>query len=187
MPVFGIANNILSQISAFASHGKSQQVQQGFQVLGQDLQSGNLSQAQSDFASLQQLIPGAPQNFAVPSVSAAQNNPLATAVSQLAKDLQSGNLSAAQSDLSAVQQDAQQVGQQQGAGHMHHHHHHQGGDANQSSANANDMSALFGELGQSLQAGNLSAAQQAYASLQQDFQLFNNSASVAGSPISLSA
>ena len=70
MAVFGIANGVLSQLSSFASHGKPQQIQQGFQVLGQDLQSGNLSQAQTDFASLQQLIPGAPQNFAVSSTSA---------------------------------------------------------------------------------------------------------------------
>ena len=189
MAVFGIANSIFSQLSSFAPHGKSQQIQQGFQLLGQDLQSGNLSQAQSDFSSLQQLIPSAPQNFAASSTPAAQsNNPLATAVSQLAKDLQSGNLSAAQSDLSTVQHDVQQIGQQQGTAHAHHHHHH-GVDKNQSSANANDVSTLFGQLGQSLQAGNLSAAQQAYSSLQQDFQLFsqNNSSNISGNSVSLSA
>jgi len=163
MSILGIANTIVPQFDALASHGKSHQLQQGFQHLAQDLQPGNLSQAQNDFASLQPLLPTNPQNFAV-TFTAQNNNPLATAVSQLARDLQSGNVNAAQSDLATAQQDVQQLGHQQGAGHAHHHHHHSGsGDSSQSS---NDISTLFGQLGQSLQAGNLSAAQQAYASLQ---------------------
>lgn len=193
MFALGIANTIASQFDALTSHGKSHQLQQGFQQLAQDLQSGDLSQAQNDFASLQPLLPGNPQNFAVNS--AAQNgNPLATAVSQLAKDLQSGNVNATQSDLATVRQDVQQLGQSQGAGHAHHHHHHHSGsgDASQSSAHENDISTLFGQLGQDLQGGNLSAAQQAYASLQQDFLLsgFNGSSSLAApatSNLSLSA
>jgi len=109
MSVFGIANSILSQFDALASRGKSHRLQQSFQQLGHDLQSGNLSQAQSDFASLQQLLPGSAQNLAVASASGAlSSNPLATAVSQLARDLQSGNLSAAKQAYSALQQDFQQ-------------------------------------------------------------------------------
>jgi len=34
-----------------------QKARQGFQLLGQDLQSGNLSAAQSDFTALQQFVP----------------------------------------------------------------------------------------------------------------------------------
>lgn len=166
MTVVGIASSILSQIDSFASHNKPKQLNQGFQRIGQDLQSGNLSQAQSDFASLQQLLPGAQQNSAVASTSGAQGgNPLATAVSQLAKDLQSGNVNAAQSDLATVQQDLQQASQQRAA--QAHHHHHHGGSGE--SSQQNDMSTLFNQLGRSLQSGNLSAAQQAYSSLQQDF------------------
>ena len=184
MSVLASANSIFSQFDSLAAHSKSQQLKQGFQQLGQDLQSGNLSQAQGDFASLQQFFPGGQQSPSVTSaVSTQSSNPLAAAVSQLAQDLKSGNLSAAQSDITAVQQDAQQVGQQQGANQAHHHHHH-GGGSSQSSSQQDPISTLFGQLGQDLQSGNVSGAQQAYASLQQDFQNFalDNSSSSNSSP-----
>jgi hypothetical protein len=190
MSVLGIASSsIFSQISSLATQqSKSQKLQQGFQQLGQDLQSGNVSQAQSDFSSLQQLLPGGQQNSGAASTSGAQSsNPLATAVSQLAQDLKSGNLTAAQSDLANVQQDVQQSNQQQGAGQAHHHHHHHGGgseNSSQSSGEQNAISTLFGQLGQSLQSGNLSAAQQAYSSLQQDLQQFGGSSNATSSAAS---
>jgi len=187
MGIFGIASTILGQISsATTPNPHKQQVKQGFQLLGQDLQSGNLSQAQSDFASLQQLLPGGQQSSLLTPVSSAQSsNPLATAVSQLAQDLKSGNVTAAQSDFATVQQNLQPAGPQAGATHGHHHHHHQSdGDSGQSSGQPNPISTLFGQLGQDLQSGNLSAAQQAYSSLQQDFQQFalNNSSTTSGAP-----
>ena len=192
MSVTGIASSaILSQFQSLFSQNNSQKLQQGFQQLSQDLQSGNLSQAQSDFSSLQQLLPSGAQSSATSSTSGAQSgNPLATAVSQLAQDLQSGNLTAAQSDLSTVQQDVNQAGQQQGAGHAHHHHHHHTDGSSQSSSEQSAISTLFGQLGRSLQSGNLSAAQQAYSSLQQDLQLFgagNSTSSSASSSAATSA
>ncbi len=42
MSVLAIANSIFSQFDSLAAHSKSQQLKQGFQQLGQDLQSGNL-------------------------------------------------------------------------------------------------------------------------------------------------
>ena len=186
MGIFGIASSILGQISsATAPNPNKQQFKQGFQQLGQDLQSGNLSQAQSDFTSLQQLLPSGHQNSLLAPASGAQSsNPLATAVSQLAQDLKSGNLTAAQSDLATVQQDMQQAGQQSDAAHGHHHRHHSDADSGQSSSQPNSISTLFGQLGQDLQSGNVSAAQQVYFSLQQDFQQFalNNSSSSSGAP-----
>ena len=187
MGMFGVASTTLGQISsATTPNPHKQQIKQGFQLLGQHLQSGNLSQAQSDFASLQQLLPGGQQSSLLTPVSSAQSsNPLATAVSQLAQDLKSGNLTAAQSDFATVQQDLQQGGPQAGTAHGHHHRHHQSdGDSGQSSGQPNPISTLFGQLGQDLQSGNLSAAQQAYSSLQQDFQQFalNNSSTTSGAP-----
>jgi outer membrane protein assembly factor BamD (BamD/ComL family) len=68
--------------------------------VGQDLQSGNLSQAQSDFDAIQ------PNN--VPGLSSSSSsNDLASAFNQLATDLKSGKLSAAQQDYATVQQDLQ--------------------------------------------------------------------------------
>jgi len=77
---------------------------------------------------------------------------------QLGQDLQSGNVSAAQQDYSNIQQDIQNHVAQ-----THHHHHGGGGE---SSA----ISQLFQQLGQDLQSGDLSSAQKAYATLQQDLQ-----------------
>lgn len=134
-----------------------QQFQEEFQQLGQDLQSGNLSAAQQDFVTLQQLSPQSN------STSGSQsNNPIAQEFNQLAQDLQSGNLSAAQQDYSQIQQDFQSQAAQ---GH-HHHHHHDGGSG------LSEIGQLFSQLGQALQSGNLSSAQQVYATLQQDFQQF---------------
>jgi hypothetical protein len=83
------------------------------------------------------------------------------AFSQIAQDLQSGNLTAAQSDYANLQQ-----GLKQGAGHSHHFH-----SAAASSALTQTQNALA-QLGQALQSGNLSAAQQAYTTFQADTAAF---------------
>jgi outer membrane protein assembly factor BamD (BamD/ComL family) len=155
--VSGISGNFFEYPSQDVQN-RAQQFQQEFQQLGQDLQSGNLSAAQSDFATLQQV--GAPS-------SSQSQNPIAQDFSQLAQDLQSGNVSAAQQDYSKIQQDMQS----QQAQHLHgrHHHHHSDGDQ------AGTLSQLFAQLGQALQSGNLSAAQQTYSTLQQDLQQLGQS------------
>lgn len=86
------------------------------------------------------------------------------AFAQLAKDLQSGNLSAAQQDFTAIQQAMQSAS----AAHGHHHHHHS--ESSSESSSDNPISQLFSQLGQDLQSGNLTAAQQDFTSLQQQFQ-----------------
>lgn len=181
MSVSGISSSSFfdysSQSVQNTFQNKGQQIQQEFQQLGEDLQSGNLSAAQSDFATLQQLAPQ-------PNSSSTQsNNPIAQAFKQLAQDLQSGNLSAAQQDFTTIQQDFQkqnsqnqavqnqafqnQAGQAGSPGSQPQvaHHRHGGGGSAQS-----QISQVFDELGQSLQSGDLSTAQQLFSTLQQDFQ-----------------
>jgi len=163
MSVSGISSSSLFDLLGTESaQSQKQQLQQEIQQLGKDLSAGNLSAAQSDFATLQK---DAPQATAAASAS---NNPIAQAFQKLAQDLQSGNLSAAQQDFSTIQQDVQA----QGGGHHHHSH---GQDS--SGAQQNPVAQLFSELGQALQSGNLTAAQQAYTALQQDFQSAGSSAS----------
>jgi hypothetical protein len=145
--------NFLQSYNTQNTQNKFQQIQTEFQQLGQDLQSGNLSQAQADFATLSQQLPIAQQQTGA--------SPLAQGFQALAKDLQAGNLSAAQQDFAAIQQAAQQ-----GSSHRPHHHHGHHGGAEQQQGNT--LSQAFGALGQALQSGNLSSAQQAYATLQQD-------------------
>jgi outer membrane protein assembly factor BamD (BamD/ComL family) len=169
MSVSGISGSSFFQAynTGSVQRNRFQQFQQEFQQLGQDLQSGNLSQAQSDFATLQQNAPSS-------SSAASSSNPIAQAFSQLSQDLQAGNLSAAQTDYSNIQQDLQQKAAQGAQGH-HHHHHHMPTESSQDSSSSGPGSVIdqaFGQLGQDLQSGNLQAAQQAYATLQQDFQQF---------------
>ena len=155
MSVSGVSSSSLFDLLEPASaQSQKQQLQQQIQQLGKDLSAGNLSAAQADFATLQKDAPPAT------SAASSTSNPIAQAFQKLAQDLQSGNLSAAQQDFSTIQQDSQV----QGGG--HHHHHGQGS----STAQQNPIAQLFSELGQALQSGNLSAAQQAYTTLQQDFQ-----------------
>ena len=161
MSVTGIAASSLFSFLTQTVQSKKHQFQQEFQQLGQDLQSGNMSAAQSDFATLKQDMP---QSSSTTSSSAQSGSGIATAFSQLAQDLQSGNLTAAQSDYSTLQQDFQSMAASSQSASGHHHHHHGGDSSSASSA----ISELFNELGTALQSGSLSNAQQAYSSLQQD-------------------
>jgi hypothetical protein len=156
MSTAGLSANNLFTYDPQGGQSKSQLFTQEFQQLGKDLQSGNLSAAQSDFATLTQLAP--PSNSPITPVQG--SCPIAQDFQLLAQDLQAGNVSAAQQDYTTIRQDLQSqqsVVQERGT----HHHHSEGPSA---------LSQLFSQLGQSLQAGDLAAAQQAYSALQQDFQ-----------------
>ena len=178
MSVTGIASNILSVLNSTHGHQtRPQQIQGEFQQLGQDLQSGNLTQAQSDFTTLTQNLSGVLQNSTAATTTAATStttptNSLAQTFAQLGQDLQSGNLQAAQQDYTAIQQDAQQIASQQVTGHHHHHHHAETSEnsSSPSSAQASPLVQAFSQLEQTLQAGNLSGAQSAFATLQNDLQ-----------------
>lgn len=169
MSVMGVSANLLSSLYANQSTQNSQnnqnnfqQIQTEFQQLGQDLQTGNLSQAQQDFATLSQNFPAAQQASTNSAGGATNTSPLAQAFSALGQALQSGNISAAQSAFTNVQQDVQQSASQP---HSHHHHHFGGASQN---GQTNSVSQAFQSLSQALQSDNLSAAQTAFATLQQD-------------------
>src|SRR5216683_238127 len=150
---------------------KFQQIKTEFQQLGQDLQSGNLAKAQSDFASLSQDLTGAGQRSTASTNSAAGTSTVAQAFTQLGQDLRSGNLQGAQQDFTRLQHDLQQISSPQVEGHHHHHHHHtESSESSSSSQHANPIVQAFSTLAQDLQAGNLSGAQSAFAALQNDLQ-----------------
>ena len=153
---------------------KAQTIKTEFQQLGQDLQAGNLSQAQSVFSALSQNLPASLQSSS--SVSLQSNSSLSQAFSALGSALQSGSLSAAQQAYTTMQQDVQQAGQV-----LHHHHHHQtvSGSQSTTSSTGSTVSQLFSSLGSDLQTGNLSAAQTAYSTLQQDLAQFGGTAGTA--------
>jgi len=162
MSVSGISSSNFLDYSAQSIQTRMQQFRQEFQQLGQDLQSGNLAAAQTDFAALQQVEPQS-----ISTASTQSNTPIGQAFNQLSQDLKSGNLSAAQQDYATIQQDFQNHASRA------HHHHHGGGNGE------GEISQLLQQLGQDLQSGSLSAAQQAYSTLMQDFPQFGQNNGVA--------
>ena len=111
MSISGILSSsfLQNQLSAVTSPYK-----QDMQQLGQDLQSGNLLAAQSDFAALQAAFSQSATTTASSS-TASTSNPITQAMNQLATDLQSGNLSAAQQSYATLQQQLQQFALGSGA------------------------------------------------------------------------
>jgi outer membrane protein assembly factor BamD (BamD/ComL family) len=138
-----------------------QAIKTEFEQLGQDLQSGNLTQAQQDFSALSQNIPSAAQS---------SSNPALQAFTQLWHDLQTGNLQAAQKDYTTIQQDTLQQNSGQVHGHHGHHHYQPQGSQSSSSQESNPLAQAFGTLAADLQAGNLSGAQSAYTTLASELQ-----------------
>ena len=176
MSVSGIGSSILSTLSGSQNQQSPfQKIKSEFQQLGQDLQSGNLSQAQSDFTTLSKDLSNVLQGGAntatasattAPNTAAATTSPILQAFNQLGQDLQSGNLQAAQQDFTKIQQDAQQAAPQVSG----HHHHAESSQKSSSSQQSNPIVQAFSQLTQTLQSGNLQGAQQAYSALQADLQ-----------------
>jgi len=126
----GLKHQFPQQLRFFVLHAEHRQ-QRSVELPkpGACLQSGNLSAAQTAFASLQQS-----QNPGTQSTSS--NNPVTADMTSLANALNSGNLSAAQASYTQLQKDSQA----QGIG--HHHHHHGGGGGGMGSAVQSLMSQL---------------------------------------------
>jgi hypothetical protein len=147
-----MGSTALESLMSHAAHSSTSRFRMAFQQLGQDLKAGNTTQAETDLAMLQPATSNEPSSSSPGFMSAAFN--------KIAQDLQSGNLTAAQSDYATLQQNLQQ--------HSHVSHHL----ANASSQGAAQTQQVLAQLGQALQSGNLSAAQQAYATLQTDLPGF---------------
>lgn len=176
MSVLGIMSSSLLNLGVQSMQSRMQSSRKEFQQLGQDLQSGNLAAAQTDFATLQQMQPQSSSSTSASNSSTQSTSPISQDFSQLATDLKAGNTTAAQQDYAKIQQDFQSQATQT-QGHHHHHHHGGGSDSSTSSSSNSEIGQLFSQLGSALQSGSLSTAQQAYASLQQDIQQYAQSAS----------
>ena len=183
MSIAGIAgSSFFSGAIAQSSHTKVKQAQQDFQRLGQDLQAGNLAQAQTDLTTLQKDFPEASsaieglaqqglaqqgmaqQGVAQQGVAQNDSGTVQPRFQQLSQDLKAGNLAAAQADFATLRQDLQP-----GNGPAIHPHTHPR-YAEGSAANTNGIAPVLSQLGQALQSSNISAAQQSYATLLQEFQ-----------------
>ena len=164
MSVSGILSSAVFSLGANLLKSRMQKANTEFQQLGKDLQAGNLSAAQADFADLQQL-----RNQSTSTSSSQGSTTLTQDLKQLSTDLQAGDITSAQKDLAQYQKDLQSQPPT-----VRHHHGH-----------GADITQLFNQLGTALQSGSLSSAQQAYAALQQDFGQFTQSS--ASSSVSFNA
>jgi len=158
MSIAGISSNLLLN-SLSPKQASLQQFRDEFQQLGQDLQAGNLTAAQADYAQLQQIEQQKNSSASQSNIT----NSVSQLFDQLGKDLASGNVSSAQDDFNDIMKAVQSSGRS-----VHHHHHHHGGGG--ASLQTSSVQTDLNTLGQALQSGNLAAAQQAYTSVQTDLQ-----------------
>jgi hypothetical protein len=170
MSVAGVLSTAAISLGTQLFQTRSHKIKHEFQKLGQDLQSGDLSAAQSDLTSLQKLQPK------LSNASRSQSNDVvAKDFAQLATDLKANDAKAAQQDVTQLRQDMQtQIAARR---------RHVGGD--------DQTTQLFTQLGTVLQSGDLSAAQQAYSTMLQAYQQYaaagSANSSSAGSSISFTA
>ncbi len=115
------------------------QIKRDLQAINTDLQAGNVSGAQQDFATL---LKDSPHLQA--EMQSGQTTPQASALNALSSALQSGNVSGAQTALSSLQQ------------------------AMPGEARMARTTAEYQALNQALASGDLASAQQAFAQLKQD-------------------
>jgi len=174
MSVSSISSSSLIDSSNQNTQTNLRKFQQEFQQLGSDLQTGTLSTAGQDFATLPQLA--AQGNLTSPSTSLStsptpSSSPIAQTFNQLGQAVQSGSVSAAQQDNTELQTNLQK------AEHTHGHHHHPARDPLETSQ-GNDQS------GQALQSGNVSSSSvpAAYNSALQDFQHFGQGTAASLTP-----
>ena len=120
MSVAAISASSVFDLSNQNVVSKRDSIQKEFQQLGQDLQSGDLTAAQSDFTTLQQLVPKLASISTAPATTTTSatsttatstvptttqsTDPRVQAFQQLEQDIQAGNTSAAQQDYSNIQQ-----------------------------------------------------------------------------------
>jgi hypothetical protein len=158
-----------------------------FQQLGQDLASGNLSAAQSDFSILQQAFGQTSTTSSSSTSASSTSNPIAQAFQQLSSDLQSGNLTGAQKDYSTIQQDMQS----QFGGH-HRHNHLRLPVGSGGGTEFNELSQLMQSTSSSTSQTSNTSAQQQYAMLAEQLQQFSladsaTTSTTATNPVSLLA
>ena len=119
------SNQYLYQVNNLPSNS---QQQNPLQLLGQALQSGNLTAAQQAYNVLI-------QNTAISAQT--QNSPLIQDLSAVGQALKAGDLSSAQQAYSKLKADMQTVGKT----HHHHHHHHKVASSQDSTSASNSGSS----------------------------------------------
>jgi outer membrane protein assembly factor BamD (BamD/ComL family) len=151
------------QYVSSASQGQNpiEETLEDYTQLASDLQSGNLSGAQSAFSSLQQLLP-AEQDSSNSSASSGTSSTIQTDFAALGQALSSGNLTQAQSAFSQLQSDLQTASQPTGGA--------VATPPDPTQTPAQQVRQDYAQLVGALQSGNLTGAQSAFTALEQALQ-----------------
>jgi hypothetical protein len=159
--------------SSNAYQNQLQQIAQAFSNLQTDVSTGSLSTAQQAYATLMQDLQNVQQ--AQGAQQTGGTSQIGTDLAAVGSALQSGDITGAQSAFATLTQDLQSAQQTQGTqqtyGNHRHHHHHGGGSQTASTSSASTSTGLSTDLaavGSALQAGSITGAQSAFATLMQD-------------------
>lgn len=171
MSISGISsttNSLTDGLENWAAMMKK--VQSEFKQLGSDLQSGNVTQAESDYTTLSQYLSDFSSRTTSTTASAdsttstsSGSSSLDSAFTALGQDLQSGDLSAAQSDYTTLQNDLQQTTSQAPPPPPP-----PPPSSTSTSSSTDSILKELSALGDALSSGDLTTAQSAYTTIEQD-------------------
>lgn len=168
MSISALSSDLVADLSQ-TQQNPFQQVRQDFKQLASALQSGNLSDAQSAYASIQNVLQ---QSQANTSTASGSGSSTLSDFAALGQALQSGNLTQAQSSFSQLRSDVQTSGQTgtaaSGAGPVAQDQYVPSNSQTQDPAQ--QVQQDYAQLAGALQSGNLTNAQSAYSSLEQVLQ-----------------
>src|ERR1017187_2961465 len=153
MSVAGIlASSIFSGLGSQAAQKSTSAGSSIESTFDSDLQSGNVSGAQSIFSALQQKMLAQSSGSTTATRSA-----LSSQLAQLGQDLKSSNLTAAQSDFATIRSNV--------SNDLRSRLHHQSGASSQDGSSATNASSLSSQAGSGSQS-SMTAALQAYSAMQ---------------------
>ncbi len=182
MSISALSSNLISDLSQQQNPFK--EIKQDFQQLASALQSGDLTDAQSAYSNIQQVLQANSGSSTSGGSSTLQND-----FTALGQALQSGDLSTAQSAFAQLQSDVQASRQTGGPGRWatQNQAQTQPNDQYVSSASQGQNPAVeaiqdYTQLASDLQSGNLTGAQSAYSNLQQLVQAASTSSTSSTTP-----
>ena len=168
MSISALSSNLITDLSQQYQQNPFQKIQQDFKQLASDLQSGDLSGAQSAYASIEQLLP-ANQSSSGSATGSNGSSAIQSEFASLGQALQSGDLSGAQSAFSQLQSDLQTAAQSAQTLPQAEDQ-YVGRSSQQGLSVAKQVQQDYAQLASSLQSDDLAGAQSAFANLQQALQ-----------------
>jgi len=177
MSISALSSNLVNDLSQ--QQNPFREIRQDFKQLASALQSGSLSNAQSAYSNIQQVLEASEGA----SGSSAGASPLQSDFAALGQALQSGDLSQAQSAFAQLQSDGAPTPPAQDE------YVPSSSQASQTTSLAQQAQQDYRQLASGLQTGNVAQAQSSFAALQQVLQTqagdnTNTTASTSADPIS---